>query len=161
MFRLGWNRISPQNEIGFVVWDVFVTSLKQKDPVESVVLCLISQWKAHEGVILKADWNPVNNLILSGAEDCRYKVGETLLDLAGLPIEKSSKSGGTSWKQESVCSVVVHFAQHVNRSGTTTDGSCTHARLTTTRSRPCRGRRTGSCSLLAPSTRCASATAPG
>ncbi|XP_064639074.1 intraflagellar transport protein 80 homolog isoform X2 [Lineus longissimus] len=31
-------------------------------------------WKAHEGVILKIDWNPVNNLILSGAEDCKYKV---------------------------------------------------------------------------------------
>lgn len=32
------------------------------------------QWKAHEGVILNVDWNPVNNLILSGGEDCRYKV---------------------------------------------------------------------------------------
>jgi WD40 repeat protein len=31
-------------------------------------------WKAHEGVILTADWNPVNNLIVSGAEDCKYKV---------------------------------------------------------------------------------------
>lgn len=33
-----------------------------------------TMWKAHEGVILQVDWNPVNNLILSGAEDCRYKV---------------------------------------------------------------------------------------
>ena len=32
------------------------------------------QWKAHEGVILTVDWNPVNNLIVSGAEDCKYKV---------------------------------------------------------------------------------------
>ncbi|XP_064614881.1 intraflagellar transport protein 80 homolog [Liolophura sinensis] len=34
-------------------------------------------WKAHEGVILNIDWNPGNNLILSGAEDCRYKVWDT------------------------------------------------------------------------------------
>ena len=34
-----------------------------------------NMWKAHEGVILQVDWNPVNNLILSGGEDCRYKVG--------------------------------------------------------------------------------------
>ncbi|XP_074657644.1 intraflagellar transport protein 80 homolog [Tubulanus polymorphus] len=31
-------------------------------------------WKAHDGLILTLDWNPVNNLILSGAEDCKYKV---------------------------------------------------------------------------------------
>nr|KAG5699070.1 hypothetical protein BaRGS_017753 [Batillaria attramentaria] len=36
-----------------------------------------TMWKAHEGVILTIDWNPVNNLILSGAEDCRYKVWDT------------------------------------------------------------------------------------
>jgi len=32
------------------------------------------QWKAHDGVILSVDWNPVNGLILSAGEDCRYKV---------------------------------------------------------------------------------------
>ncbi|XP_062598363.1 intraflagellar transport protein 80 homolog [Saccostrea cucullata] len=36
-----------------------------------------TMWKAHDGVILNVDWNPVNNLILSGAEDCRYKVWDT------------------------------------------------------------------------------------
>ncbi|XP_052215553.1 intraflagellar transport protein 80 homolog isoform X1 [Dreissena polymorpha] len=36
-----------------------------------------TMWKAHEGVILQVDWNPVNSLILSGAEDCRYKVWDT------------------------------------------------------------------------------------
>ncbi|XP_041119958.1 intraflagellar transport protein 80 homolog isoform X2 [Polyodon spathula] len=34
----------------------------------------VVQWKAHEGVILKVDWNSVSDLILSGSEDCRYKV---------------------------------------------------------------------------------------
>lgn len=35
------------------------------------------QWKAHDGVVLKVDWNPVNNLIVSGGEDCRYKVWDS------------------------------------------------------------------------------------
>ena len=38
---------------------------------------LFLQWKAHEGIILTIDWNPVNNLIVSGGEDCKYKVGLT------------------------------------------------------------------------------------
>ncbi|XP_032237699.1 intraflagellar transport protein 80 homolog isoform X2 [Nematostella vectensis] len=35
------------------------------------------QWKAHEGIVLKIDWNPINNLILSGGEDCKYKVWDS------------------------------------------------------------------------------------
>uniref|UniRef100_A0A8V0X4F0 Intraflagellar transport 80 n=1 Tax=Gallus gallus TaxID=9031 RepID=A0A8V0X4F0_CHICK len=31
------------------------------------------QWKAHDGLILKTDWNSVNELILSAGEDCKYK----------------------------------------------------------------------------------------
>ncbi|XP_034024184.1 intraflagellar transport protein 80 homolog [Thalassophryne amazonica] len=34
----------------------------------------VIQWKAHKGIILKVDWNSVNNLILSGGEDCKYKI---------------------------------------------------------------------------------------
>ncbi|KAL9845072.1 intraflagellar transport protein 80 homolog isoform 2-T2 [Geothlypis trichas] len=37
----------------------------------------ILQWKAHEGLILKTDWNSVNDLILSAGEDCRYKVWDS------------------------------------------------------------------------------------
>ena len=37
-------------------------------------LYLITQWKAHDGIVLKVDWNPINNLIISGGEDCKYKV---------------------------------------------------------------------------------------
>jgi len=32
------------------------------------------QWKAHDGSILAADWNPVNNLIVTGGEDRKYRV---------------------------------------------------------------------------------------
>ncbi|XP_065841132.1 intraflagellar transport protein 80 homolog [Oscarella lobularis] len=34
-------------------------------------------WKAHENLILKVDWSPVNNLIISGSEDRRYKVWDS------------------------------------------------------------------------------------
>jgi len=31
-------------------------------------------WKAHDGVVLKADWSTITGLIITGGEDCRYKV---------------------------------------------------------------------------------------
>uniref|UniRef100_A0AAR2IHX4 Intraflagellar transport 80 homolog (Chlamydomonas) n=1 Tax=Pygocentrus nattereri TaxID=42514 RepID=A0AAR2IHX4_PYGNA len=34
-------------------------------------------WKAHDGIILKVDWNSMNDLILSGGEDCKYKVWDS------------------------------------------------------------------------------------
>lgn len=33
-----------------------------------------TQWKAHDGIILKVDWNLVNNLLISAGEDKKYKV---------------------------------------------------------------------------------------
>ena len=44
---------------------------------------LLFQWKAHDGVILKVDWNPVNGLILSGGEDCKYKVRTNVICACG------------------------------------------------------------------------------
>ncbi|CAK8674791.1 intraflagellar transport protein 80 homolog [Clavelina lepadiformis] len=35
------------------------------------------KWKAHDGIVLNTDWNPVNNLILSGGEDCKYKIWDS------------------------------------------------------------------------------------
>ncbi|XP_058277934.1 intraflagellar transport protein 80 homolog isoform X1 [Hirundo rustica] len=37
----------------------------------------VLQWKAHDGLILKTDWNSVNDVILSAGEDCRYKVWDS------------------------------------------------------------------------------------
>ncbi|XP_011480800.1 intraflagellar transport protein 80 homolog [Oryzias latipes] len=37
----------------------------------------VMQWKAHDGLVLKVDWNSVNSLILSGGEDCKYKVWDS------------------------------------------------------------------------------------
>jgi intraflagellar transport protein 80 len=32
------------------------------------------KWKAHDVTVLTVDWNPINNLIITAGEDCRYKV---------------------------------------------------------------------------------------
>ena len=32
------------------------------------------KWKAHDEIALKLDWSLVNNMIVSGGEDCKYKV---------------------------------------------------------------------------------------
>jgi WD40 repeat protein len=38
------------------------------------IIILFFKWKAHDGIVMKVDWNPINNMILSGGEDCKYKV---------------------------------------------------------------------------------------
>mmetsp|Transcript_12103 Transcript_12103/g.27941 ORF Transcript_12103/g.27941 Transcript_12103/m.27941 type:complete len:770 (-) Transcript_12103:166-2475(-) len=35
------------------------------------------KWKAHDGVVLKSDWSCISNLIVSGGEDCKYKVWDS------------------------------------------------------------------------------------
>lgn len=35
------------------------------------------KWKAHDEIVFKVDWSLVNNLIISGGEDCRYKVWDS------------------------------------------------------------------------------------
>jgi len=35
------------------------------------------QWNAHEGVILCIDWNVSNDLLVSGAEDCTYRIWDS------------------------------------------------------------------------------------
>ena len=35
------------------------------------------RWKAHDGVVMKTDWNPVNGLIVSCGEDCKYRVWDS------------------------------------------------------------------------------------
>jgi intraflagellar transport protein 80 len=53
-----------------------------------------SQWKAHEGIVLKVDWCPSNNLIISCGEDCKYKVwdsyGNLFFNLLGRNLYSSA-----------------------------------------------------------------------
>lgn len=53
------------------------------------------QWKAHDGVVLKVDWNPINNMIVSSGEDCRYKV-RCAGEAGGEPGGKGVSKGRTS-----------------------------------------------------------------
>lgn len=32
------------------------------------------KWKAHDATILCVDWNPINQFIITGSEDCHYKL---------------------------------------------------------------------------------------
>ena len=43
-------------------------------------------WKAHDGIVLAVDWNSVHNVIISGGEDCRYKVWDSY----GRPLYSSA-----------------------------------------------------------------------
>ncbi len=43
------------------------------------------KWKAHDSTVLKVDWNPINNLIVSGGEDKKYKVWDSF----GRPLYSS------------------------------------------------------------------------
>jgi intraflagellar transport protein 80 len=45
-----------------------------------------NQWKAHDGIILCLAWSPISKLIVSGGEDCVYRVWDSL----GRPIFSSS-----------------------------------------------------------------------
>ena len=36
-----------------------------------------SSWKAHDGVVLQCDWSLTTNLIVSGGEDCKYRVWDS------------------------------------------------------------------------------------
>lgn len=47
---------------------------------------LLLQWKAHDGFVMKIDWNSVNDLILSGGEDCKYKVGRFFFSTHTCPL---------------------------------------------------------------------------
>eukprot|EP00484_Ammonia_sp_Unknown_P024564 CAMPEP_0197028854 /NCGR_PEP_ID=MMETSP1384-20130603/8445_1 /TAXON_ID=29189 /ORGANISM="Ammonia sp." /LENGTH=824 /DNA_ID=CAMNT_0042457919 /DNA_START=11 /DNA_END=2485 /DNA_ORIENTATION=+ len=32
------------------------------------------KWKAHSGIVLCLDWNPINNVLITGGEDCHYRI---------------------------------------------------------------------------------------
>lgn len=68
VYSLAW---SPSNDSIIYTID---SSLEIK-PLSSKSKPIL--WKAHDGIILKVDWNQCNNTIISGGEDCRYKVWDS------------------------------------------------------------------------------------
>ncbi|KAM4566832.1 intraflagellar transport protein 80 homolog [Odontesthes bonariensis] len=57
----------------------------------------VLQWKAHDGLVLKVDWNSVNDLILSGGEDCKYKVWDSFGRLLHLSSSHDYPVTSLSW----------------------------------------------------------------
>lgn len=57
----------------------------------------VRQWKAHDGVILKVDWNSVNDLIISGGEDCKYKVWDSFGRLLHMSSPHDNPVTSLSW----------------------------------------------------------------
>jgi WD40 repeat protein len=49
----------------------------------------VEQWKAHDGIILQVDWNPVNAKIVSGGEDRKYKVWDAFGQLLYVTLSPS------------------------------------------------------------------------
>lgn len=66
IYSVAW---SPESDAVLYCFDKFI-SLKPISANQQKNL----QWKAHEGLVLKVDWSPNNNSILSCGEDCKYKV---------------------------------------------------------------------------------------
>eukprot|EP00750_Incisomonas_marina_P002863 INCI12731.1.p1 GENE.INCI12731.1~~INCI12731.1.p1 ORF type:complete len:766 (-),score=142.09 INCI12731.1:1994-4291(-) len=62
---------SPDND--FLLWGCG-KKLVKKSSAESG--SKQQEWKAHDGVVMDVSWNPVNNLVASCGEDCKYKVWE-------------------------------------------------------------------------------------
>lgn len=66
-------------------------------------------WKAHEGTVLCVDWNPVTNLVVSGGEDCKYRVW----DAFGRQLFQSKPMDhvvtSVSWAASGACFAVGSF----------------------------------------------------
>eukprot|EP00736_Rhodelphis_marinus_P011395 Rmarinus@m.26807 len=58
------------------------------------------QRKAHDGVVLKVDWNPVNNLIVSCGEDCRYKVWDAFGALVFVSQPEDTVINSVAWSPD-------------------------------------------------------------
>lgn len=64
------------------------------------------QWNAHEGIVLCADWNITNGFIVSGGEDCTYRVWDSFGRqlYASRPIDHIITSVG--WNPNGECFAV-------------------------------------------------------
>lgn len=63
-------------------------------PLQSGGSSQAAEWRAADGVVLKLDWNPVNGLLVSGGEDCCYKVWDSFgrLLFQSAPLEHAITS---------------------------------------------------------------------
>lgn len=68
-----------------------------------------TSWVAHEATVLAIDWNALTNLVVSGGEDCRYKVWDTY----GRPLYQSLAYAhvitAVKWAPNGACFAVGSF----------------------------------------------------
>ena len=51
------------------------------------------RWPAHEGLVTAVDWNMVNDLLLSGGEDCSYGVRGIVYQVQEAPATGKERRG--------------------------------------------------------------------
>ena len=60
------------------------------------------QWTAHDGIILCTDWSSANNLIVSGGEDRKYKVSQSVSEPVSESVSQSVNESVSVSVSESV-----------------------------------------------------------
>ncbi|CAH8609992.1 unnamed protein product [Dicrocoelium dendriticum] len=66
-------------------------------------------WKAHDGLVLKVDWNQVTGQMLSGAEDCKYKIWDSFGRLLYCSAPTDSPITSVTWSPDGQLFVVSNF----------------------------------------------------
>jgi intraflagellar transport protein 80 len=69
VFSMAWSPDS--NQILFCSGDMLTIKTLQDGGSKDI------KWRAHDGAVMKVDWNPVNGLVVSGGEDRKYKVWDS------------------------------------------------------------------------------------
>lgn len=65
-----------------------------------------TKWKSHEGVILCISWSDANDQIITGGEDCRYRVWDTFGRLLFTSSPHSYPITSVAWNPEGELFVV-------------------------------------------------------
>ena len=69
VFSMAWSPDS--NQILFCSGDMLTIKTLQDGGSKDI------KWRAHDGAVMKVDWNPVNGLVVSSGEDRKYKVWDS------------------------------------------------------------------------------------
>lgn len=73
--------VNGSNTIYCIVWSpdnqILYCSGKNLYIQPSIPGKKVVHWKAHDGIVLQCDWSPANNRIISGGEDCKYRVWDS------------------------------------------------------------------------------------
>uniref|UniRef100_A0A0K0FCC8 Intraflagellar transport protein 80 homolog (inferred by orthology to a human protein) n=1 Tax=Strongyloides venezuelensis TaxID=75913 RepID=A0A0K0FCC8_STRVS len=68
-----------------------------------------SKWKAHDGIITCCDWSSTSNLIITGGEDCKYRVWDGLGRIIYTSLSHDYPITSLSWNPDGNLFVVGSF----------------------------------------------------